>query len=155
MADKIVVMHAGIVEQVGTPLQLYDHPANTFVATFIGSPSMNLIAAQVIDGKARSAGGDLPLPPGSQASAGQSLQYGVRPENFQIVAPGAQAHLQGSVEVIEPTGADTQVFVRMGEQLLTVVQRDRVSLREGDAVGLMVETGKAHAFDAASGRRIN
>jgi multiple sugar transport system ATP-binding protein len=155
MADKIVVMHSGIVEQIGTPLQLYDHPANTFVATFIGSPSMNLIPVQVVGTKAVSAGGELALPTGFTLSPGQSLQYGVRPENFKVVAQGSAASLSGEVEVIEPTGADTQVFVRVADQLLTVVQHERVTLKPGDAVGLQADLGKVHLFDSSAGKRIN
>ena len=154
MADKIVVMHAGIVEQIGTPLQLYDHPANTFVATFIGSPSMNLVAGEISDGKVRTAGGTLPIPAGLAVTQGQTVQYGVRPEHFRIVGPNAGDGLSGKVEVIEPTGADTQVFVRVGEQLLTIVQHDRVSLKEGDAVGLQVALEKIHIFDGKSGKRV-
>jgi multiple sugar transport system ATP-binding protein len=155
MADKIVVMHSGIVEQIGTPLQLYDHPANTFVATFIGSPSMNLIPAKVIGGRMTSVGGSLALPSGLAVSESQSVQYGVRPENFKVVPAGSADSLRGTVEVIEPTGADTQVFVRMGEQLLTVVQHERVILHPGDMVGLQVELSKVHIFDTVDGKRIN
>jgi multiple sugar transport system ATP-binding protein len=155
MADKIVVMHAGIVEQIGTPLQLYDQPANTFVATFIGSPSMNVIPAKVSGSRALCSGGELPLPSGLSLGNVQAIQYGVRPENFKVVASGAADALHGNVEVIEPTGADTQVFVRVGEQLLTVVQHDRVTLQPGDSVSLQVDLGKIHIFDAGAGKRIN
>jgi multiple sugar transport system ATP-binding protein len=155
MADKIVVMHAGLVEQIGTPLELYDHPANTFVATFIGSPSMNLIRAEINDHQAKCSGGNLPLPHGLTLSSGRSIQYGVRPENFKVIAPNNPESLLGKVEVIEPTGADTQVFVRVGEQLLTVVLHDRVSLKPGDTVGLKVELSKVHVFDTDAGQRIN
>ncbi len=155
MADKIVVMHAGIVEQIGTPLQLYDHPANTFVATFIGSPSMNLVPAKVAGERVNTAGGGLALPLGLALSSGQSVQYGVRPENFKVVPQGSADSLSGTVEVIEPTGADTQVFVRVGEQLLTVVQHERVMLKPGDAVGLQADLAKVHIFDADAGKRIN
>jgi multiple sugar transport system ATP-binding protein len=155
MADKIVVMHSGIVEQIGTPLQLYDHPANTFVATFIGSPSMNLIPVQVVGTKASSAGGQLALPAGLTLRPGQSIQYGVRPENFKVVAQGSADSLSGEVEVIEPTGADTQVFVRVADQLLTVVQHERVTLKPGDAVGLQADLRMVHLFDGSAGKRIN
>jgi multiple sugar transport system ATP-binding protein len=154
MADKIVVMHAGIVEQIGTPLQLYDHPANTFVATFIGSPSMNLVPATVTSSQAQTVAGTLPLPTGLALNEGQAIQFGVRPENFRVVASGSAHCLSGKVEVIEPTGADTQVFVRIGDQLITVVQHDRVQLKEGDPVGLQVDLANAHVFDAKSGKRI-
>jgi multiple sugar transport system ATP-binding protein len=155
MADKIVVMHSGIVEQIGTPLQLYDHPANTFVATFIGSPSMNLIPAKVAGSRASCVGGELPLPTGLSLTVGQSVQYGVRPENFEVVASDSANSLRGTVEVIEPTGADTQVFVRLGDQLLTVVQHDRVTLQPGDVVGLQADLSKVHVFDSSAGKRIN
>jgi multiple sugar transport system ATP-binding protein len=156
MADKIVVMKDGVVEQTGDPLALYDRPSNVFVAGFIGSPAMNMIP-----GTTRGNGGGarvefpggvtLPLPQGASAADGQSVIYGMRPEHC-ILADGAG--LPADVVVVEPTGADTQLYCRFNGQELTSLVRDRVSCRAGDRVGLKPDLARAHLFDAASGTRL-
>jgi multiple sugar transport system ATP-binding protein len=155
MADRIVVMRDGVVEQTGDPLELYDRPVNTFVAGFIGSPAMNMVP-----GTARMAGaqavvefGDgirLPLPRGAHAADGQPVLYGMRPEHCALADSG----LPAEVVVVEPTGADTQLFCKFKGQELTSLVRDRVSCRAGDRVGLMPDPARAHLFDAASGQRL-
>jgi multiple sugar transport system ATP-binding protein len=155
MADRIVVMRDGLVEQTGDPLELYDRPVNTFVAGFIGSPAMNMVP-----GTARGSGaqavvefGDgirLPLPRGAHAADGQPVLYGMRPEHCAL----ADAGLPAEVVVVEPTGADTQLFCKFNGQELTSLVRDRVSCRAGDRVGLMPDPARAHLFDAASGQRL-
>jgi multiple sugar transport system ATP-binding protein len=156
MADRIVVMRDGIVEQTGTPLDLYDTPVNIFVAGFIGSPAMNLVpgvaringAAPVVefDGGVR-----LPLPTSARASDGQSVLYGMRPEHCVLSPRGG---LPAEVVVVEPTGADTQLFCRFNGQELTSLVRDRVSCRAGDHVALAPDVDRAHLFDAESGVRL-
>jgi multiple sugar transport system ATP-binding protein len=156
MADRIVVMRDGIVEQAGDPLDLYDSPANTFVAAFIGSPAMNLVpgvarangAAPAVefDGGVR-----LPLPRGASAADGQRVLYGMRPEHCTISDQGG---LPAEVVVVEPTGADTQLFCRFAGQEITSLVRDRVSCRAGDRVALVPDVARAHLFDAASGARL-
>jgi multiple sugar transport system ATP-binding protein len=156
MADKIVVMRDGIVEQTGTPLDLYDTPLNIFVAGFIGSPAMNLVpgvarvngAAPVVefDGGVR-----LPLPTSARASDGQPVLYGMRPEHC-VLSPGGG--LPAQVVVVEPTGADTQLFCRFNGQELTSLVRDRVTCKAGDHVALAPDVDRAHLFDAKSGVRL-
>src|SRR5437763_3921337 len=156
MADKIVVMRDGVVEQIGDPLSLYDNPNNTFVAGFIGSPAMNMVP-----GTARVSGGDghvefakdvtLPLPQHARADDGQKVLYGIRPEHC-LLAEGAG--LPAEVVVVEPTGADTQLYCRFNGQELTSLARDRVSCRAGDRVNLKPDLGRAHLFDAESGQRL-
>jgi multiple sugar transport system ATP-binding protein len=156
MADRIVVMRDGIVEQTGTPLDLYDTPVNIFVAGFIGSPAMNLVpgvaringAAPVVefDGGVR-----LPLPTSARASDGQPVLYGMRPEHC-VLSPGGG--LPAEVVVVEPTGADTQLFCRFNGQELTSLVRDRVTCRAGDHVALSPDVDRAHLFDAKSGVRL-
>src|SRR5512144_999610 len=139
MADKIVIMRAGRIEQVGGPLELYDRPVNTFVAGFIGSPAMNMVP-----GTARVNGGTpvvefgsgvkLPLPTTARAADGQSVLYGMRPEH----CPLADAEgLPVEVVVVEPTGADTQLFCKFNGQELNSLVRDRVSCRAGDRIALV------------------
>ena len=109
MADKIVVMHDGIVEQMGTPLELYDKPDNQFVAGFIGSPAMNFLKGKVkSNGSAGFEGPNgvkLPLASAPANSDGRPAVYGVRPEHFTIADDGAEAE----IVVVEPTGSETQV----------------------------------------------
>ncbi|HKW81559.1 MAG TPA: sn-glycerol-3-phosphate ABC transporter ATP-binding protein UgpC [Casimicrobiaceae bacterium] len=156
MADRIVVMRDGVVEQTGTPLELYDTPANTFVAAFIGSPAMNLVPGIArVNGAAPGvefAGGvRLPLPRTASASDGQPVLYGMRPEHCLLAAGGG---LPADVVVVEPTGADTQLFCRFNGQELTSLVRDRVNCRAGDRVALAPDVARAHLFDAASGMRL-
>jgi multiple sugar transport system ATP-binding protein len=156
MADRIVVMRDGIVEQIGDPLQLYDAPANTFVAAFIGSPAMNLVPGIArVNGTASGVEFDggvrLPLPAQARPADGQPVLYGMRPEHCSV---SAEAGLPAEVIVVEPTGADTQLFCRFNGQELTSLVRDRVSCRAGDKIGLMPDVARAHLFDSASGVRL-
>ncbi len=156
MADKIVVMRDGVVEQSGDPLTLYDRPANTFVAGFIGSPAMNMLPGTV-RGRGTQAhvafddGAALPLPLEARADEGQSVLYGIRPEHCGI---GANAGLPAEVVVVEPTGADTQLYCRVHGRDVTATIRDRTDCRAGDRVVLVPDLARAHLFDAASGRRL-
>jgi multiple sugar transport system ATP-binding protein len=155
LADRIVVMHDGIVEQAGAPLQLYDHPANMFVAGFIGSPAMNFVPG-VLRGPPEmrvvefSEGTRLSAPAGSAGEEGQSVVYGIRPEHMTLCEPsvGLAAH----VVVIEPTGADTQILAQFAGTELCAVFRERHELAPGVRVQLLPDTTRSHLFDAASGR---
>ena len=156
MADRIVVMHDGRVEQIGDPLALYDAPVNTFVAGFIGSPAMNFVPGTArIDGamnEVEFAGGiRLPLPRHARASDGQAVLYGIRPEHCGV-ANGAG--LPAEVVVVEPTGADTQLFCRFNGQDISSLLRERVTCRAGDRISLAPDPDRAHLFDAASGTRL-
>ena len=155
MADKIVVMRDGVVEQTGDPLSLYDCPSNTFVAGFIGSPAMNMVPgiARTNGGAARiefAGGVTLPLPSGARAADGQSVIYGIRPEHCLLADTG----LPAEVVVVEPTGADTQLYCRFNSQELTSLVRDRVTCRAGDRIALAPDLAHAHVFDAATGARL-
>jgi multiple sugar transport system ATP-binding protein len=149
MADRIVVMHDGVVEQIGTPLELFDRPCNLFVAQFIGSPAMNVFDGKVQDGQVQALGARWPLPPGSAASAGQAVHYGVRPGDLELAPEGVPAR----VVVVEPTGAETELLVDVGGQQLILVMHGRTSVQPDDTVQLAVEPAKAHVFDRTSGRR--
>jgi len=149
MADKIVVMQGGRIEQVGAPLDLYDRPANTFVASFIGSPSMNMIAGVVQNGAVVAGGAILPLPPGMKVAEGREITYGIRPENLSVAETG----LTCTVAVVEPTGSETHVVLRVDGREIVAVFRDRVSMRPGDSVTLAPDATQVHLFDKASGAR--
>src|SRR6202012_1189952 len=123
MADKIVVMHDGIVEQIGTPLELYDKPDNQFVAGFIGSPGMEFLQSKE-KGKSRASvegpkGVKLQLASAPANSDGRPAVYGVRPEHFTIADDGAEAE----IVVVEPTGSETKVFAKLGGQQVVAVFR--------------------------------
>ncbi|WP_312419353.1 sn-glycerol-3-phosphate ABC transporter ATP-binding protein UgpC [Shinella sp.] len=151
MADKIVVMHGGRVEQVGAPLELYDRPVNRFVAGFIGSPAMNFFDGVVASGGVRC--GDVLLPvTGSLTKAdGTLVTYGIRPEDLILSDAGLPAH----VLVVEPTGSETQIVARYRDQDIICLVRDRVTLKPGDAVHLQPKAQAAHLFENATGRRVN
>lgn len=124
MAEKIVVMREGRVEQIGTPLELYDRPRNTFVAEFIGSPTMNLIGGQMTENGFRTADGIL-MP--SLRRDVEAVVYGVRPEHLRSDPAGVEA----SVAVVEPTGPETQVILRLGSHTISAVFRERISVEPG------------------------
>ncbi len=154
MADRIVVMNDGRVEQIGAPLELYDRPGNVFVARFIGSPAMNLFNGTIaVNGKACfvSAGGmRLPLHGGSGPD-GRAAIYGVRPEHFTLADDGVDAEIQ----VVEPTGSETQVVAKVGGQEVVAVFRERHAFRPGDHVRFQPDPRLVHLFDQASGKRLN
>ena len=154
MADRIVVMNDGNVEQVGTPLDLYDRPRNLFVATFIGSPAMNLIKGTVRgNGRAivETAGGKLDAPGENlPVSDGQEVIYGIRPEHLDLADTGIQA----TVSVVEPTGSETMVFLRSGEQDIVALFRDRHDFTPGQTIQLRPRAELAHLFDLHSGGRL-
>ncbi|MEY4748682.1 MAG: hypothetical protein RIQ60_896 [Pseudomonadota bacterium] len=150
MADRIVVMHDGIIEQIGTPLELFDRPGNLFVAQFIGSPAMNVFEGQVQDGAVQALGARWPIPADVTTAQGQAVQYGIRPSDLQLADQGIAA----KVIVIEPTGAETELLVEVGGQQLILVIHGRPQANPDDVVYLQVGTNKAHMFDAASGNRL-
>ena len=154
MADKIVVLHDGIVEQVGTPLELYDRPANLFVAGFIGSPSMNMFNGTIRGGAKpwfeTTGGGKLPLAKAPDGSDGLAAVYGIRPEHLVL---GGDLSLQ--VTVIEPTGAETQVLGKIGPDKINGVFRERVTTKPGEMLAISPDLSLVHLFDAKSGSRIS
>ncbi|MDI1343824.1 MAG: TOBE domain-containing protein, partial [Pseudolabrys sp.] len=155
MADKIVVMHDGIVEQIGSPLDLYDNPANQFVAGFIGSPAMNFLKGTVrVNGSAIFEGPNgvkLPVAKAPKSADGIAAVYGIRPEHFTMAADGAEAE----IVVIEPTGSETQVFAKLGGEEVVAVFRERHQFKPGEKIKLKPDPKLVHLFDAASGKRLN
>ncbi|MDX5351427.1 MAG: sn-glycerol-3-phosphate ABC transporter ATP-binding protein UgpC [Paracoccaceae bacterium] len=151
MADKIVVMQGGRIEQVGAPLDLYDRPANTFVAGFIGSPAMNMASGTVRGGSVELASGTrLPLPPGLAVAEGREVTYGIRPEHLAVGTEG----IAGTVAVVEPTGSETHVVLRTGKEEVVAMFRDRVAFRPGDRLTFAPDAEKVHLFDRSSGVRL-
>ncbi|MFZ8899445.1 MAG: ABC transporter ATP-binding protein, partial [Alphaproteobacteria bacterium] len=154
MADKIVVMQDGQIEQIATPLELYDQPANTFVAGFIGSPAMNLIPATVQSNDdsvfAQMEAGKLEIPTNNSVSEGQKIILGIRPEVFVPSDVG----LNVTVAVVEPTGAETHLVTRSDGQEFMSVLRERSTLKIGQQINLAAPKTSLHIFDAKSGDRL-
>ncbi|TCL92505.1 carbohydrate ABC transporter ATP-binding protein (CUT1 family) [Rhizobium sp. PP-WC-2G-219] len=155
MADKIVVMQGGHIEQIGTPLELYDHPKNVFVAGFLGSPAMNFLDGVIIgeDGRFLELGGAgrVPLADGYRHGDGKPVIVGVRPEDIGIAEANG---IPAEVIVVEPTGSETHLAVRLGGQEIIVVLRSRVSLAPGDQVHLSFERARFHVFDKETQERL-
>ncbi|KRA42549.1 ABC transporter ATP-binding protein [Devosia sp. Root635] len=149
MADKIVVMNGGRVEQVGAPLDLYDRPANLFVAGFIGSPAMNAIAGRITADGFMAGDVTLPLPPG--VSRADNAVYGIRPEHLSLAAAGVPA----IVKLVEPMGSETQVTLTLGEHTVIGVFRERLKSQPGETVHLQPDLTAIHLFDATTGGRLN
>jgi multiple sugar transport system ATP-binding protein len=154
MADRIVVMAEGKIQQIGTPREIYEEPANIFVGTFVGSPQMNLIREAVVDGGRgrclRYAGADIPLD-GDIVDLARVTTVGIRPEDIEVVRGGeTNATVSGRVSLVESFGGDMAVEVAVdGAALLTVRQRHDGTLREGDEVRLRLPSEKIHLFDGA------
>jgi multiple sugar transport system ATP-binding protein len=159
MADKIVVMHDGIVEQIGAPLELYDRPDNLFVAGFIGSPAMNCLKGTLrLNGKAEFEGPGgvrLPVSNAPAGSDGRAAVYGIRPEHFAIADDGAEAEVQ----VLERTGAEIPIVAKIGGEFagqeVTAVFRERYQFRPGDKIRLKPDPRLVHLFDETTGKRIS
>ncbi|MFD1254264.1 sn-glycerol-3-phosphate import ATP-binding protein UgpC [Devosia equisanguinis] len=153
MADKIVVMHGGIVEQVGSPLELYDRPANQFVAGFLGSPSMNFLRGDIVqaDGLHFQLAPDISIAlPGSAATRPGPVVLGIRPEDILLSPAGIPA----TIKVVEPTGSETHLAARVAGQDMTVVLRDRFSGQPADTIHIAISPNKFHLFDAGTGVRL-
>jgi multiple sugar transport system ATP-binding protein len=157
MADRIVVMHDGIIEQIGTPLELFDHPGNLFVAQFIGSPAMNVFNGNLHlnDGQAwvEGQGHRWPVGPIGTGQNGQAVHYGIRPGDVDIVAAGQG--IAARVVVVEPTGAETELVLAIGETTFTVVLHGRTTVKPDDLIGLQIDAAKVHLFDESSGKRLD
>ena len=138
LADRVVVLRDGLIEQVGTPLDLYDRPANRFVAQFIGMPSMNMVAAGAIPSFSAQTGGRLPA----------DGFLGVRPEGLRVRA-GQGAGVPGRVDLVEALGADTLIHVDVAGTPLIARQNERTPLRVGDGVDVELDPAVLHLFDSA------
>jgi multiple sugar transport system ATP-binding protein len=154
MADRIAVMNDGRVEQLGAPLELYDHPANLFVAQFIGSPAMNVFEGTIKTQNAKKfveALGTLWPLAASGGRDGQAVKYGIRPEHIGV---GGADGIAAEVIVVEPMGAEAELVVKVGDTSFTVKTHGRSGAKPGERISLRPEGHNAHVFDAATGRRL-
>jgi multiple sugar transport system ATP-binding protein len=152
MANRIVVMNDGVIQQVGAPLELYDRPANIFVAGFIGSPTMNFFDAVIEKGSARLGDGSVVALTGSAAlREGHQVVLGIRPEHLHFASAGIPAR----VAVVEPLGMSTQVTLDAAQERVTLLTLERPQLSPGDARSITAKTEDMHIFDRESGLRVN
>jgi len=157
MADRIVVMHDGRVEQIGTPLELYDRPGNLFVAQFIGSPAMNVIEGTVRrNGRAYvEAAGGVKWPLGNASgNEGQRVAYGIRPEHLELARSSGEPSVPGEIVVVEPTGAETELLVKVGDAQIVLVTHGRPVVSPGDRIAVALDPAMVHVFDKETGQRL-
>ncbi|MDY0871006.1 ABC transporter ATP-binding protein [Dongia rigui] len=150
MADRIVVLRAGRLEQAGAPLELYDKPANVFVAGFIGSPAMNLLKGEALDGTI-TLGTHVHVP--APAGLDGDIVWGVRPEHLDLVPPGTAGAIGMRVTAVETTGHATLVTGMAGQLVLTALFTDRPNIVRGAEIDLKPRADKQHFFDASTGAR--
>ncbi len=155
MADKIVVMRDGIIEQIGAPMEVYDRPANLFVAEFMGSPGMNMLQGTVGSAAGKpvlNVDGDiaLPLPHRDNLGDGRILIYGVRPEHFSVHGDGAEF----AIEVVEPTGPDVQVYGTIGGTKVCGLFKELNDFRHGETVRLVPDIDRVRLFDPETGQAV-
>lgn len=148
MGDRIVVMHGGVTQQVGTPLQVYDTPANLFVATFIGSPSMNILKGEIQDGRFRC--GDISIACSIETSG--VVHFGIRPEHLRIVSPDTPESIQGTVGLVEHLGAETIVELQTPSSPITARIPRTDGLHDGQALSLGAPCNHHHLFDSEGDR---
>ena len=164
MADEVVIMRDGRIEQSGSPMDIYDNPNNLFVAQFIGSPGMNVLDCQVAEGS----GGlyashdefSLPLPPGANVTSGQKIIYGIRPEHLQTAKTPFHTEAQsngvenasGLVRVVEPTGPEIHVYSKLAGRDICSISRERVAWEPGETIFYQPDLEHVHVFDGESQR---
>ena len=154
MADKIVVMNEGLVEQIGSPLELYDKPVNIFVAGFIGSPSMNMLNASINSNSINlGSAGSIPITRKTTSENNLDITLGIRPSHMDISKNGEGLKFQ--IDVIEPTGADSLVYGRINDTECCVQTSERLNLKSGEIIHILPNEDNLHFFDNQSNRRIN
>jgi multiple sugar transport system ATP-binding protein len=151
MADLVAVMRDGALQQLGSPEEIYERPANRFVALFVGSPPMNLLRASIDDAGLHVAGMTLPLGLSRRAAcAGKAIgEVGIRPEDIVLGATGGASTLDGEVYVVEPMGNETLIVIRLGEERLSARARRGFRAPVGSAIGVSFDADDACFFDAA------
>lgn len=160
MSDRVVLLNEGLVEQMGTPMEVYKRPANIFVATFIGSPSMNLLTGILVQDNgqtiAKANGTNFVIPNCTEVKNGTPIKLGVRPEHLSIIEESATNDtISMMVEVVETTGAETHVYGSFGTDKITVTLDGEVFPTVGETIHLQTSSKVLHVFDTASGTRLN
>jgi multiple sugar transport system ATP-binding protein len=155
MGDKIVMLNGGKVEQTGAPLELYDRPANVFVAGFLGSPAMNFVegAIEIEDGPRLRLDGGVSAPIAKAAHAWNSrpVVYGIRPEDVRL---DPEAGVPATVIAVEPTGYETHVLFKLAQKDIVAIIRERAAFAPRDVINISLASPVAHFFDPATGLRL-
>jgi multiple sugar transport system ATP-binding protein len=158
MGDRVAVMKDGVLQQVDTPLNLYDHPNNLFVAGFIGSPAMNLMSATAADGQARIGDYTVPIDRTAASKVKGQMTVGVRPEAWRLVSEG-EGGLPVKVTVVEELGADAYVYGSSGVEGTpseVIVRIDaRRNLQKGQTIHVTTDPEKVHVFETDTGARLS
>ncbi len=156
MADEIVLMHDGEIEQIGTPDEVYDRPANRFVADFIGTPSMNFLSGEVVADNGspafRAENVQVSLPDSVPATSGRKITCGLRPADLSLSETGS---INGKLILAEKTGADIHLHVAVGDRNIVAVVPRSANVAAGQTVRLAIDPAKVHLFDAVTQHRVN
>ncbi|PCJ94696.1 MAG: sugar ABC transporter ATP-binding protein [Hyphomicrobiales bacterium] len=161
MADIVVIMRDGVIEQTGKPLEIYDNPANLFVAQFIGSPGMNLVEGIVAEENGalilQAKGLQLPLPKGAEISVGQKIIYGIRPEHLvpTIAASTDGTGLAAKISVVEPTGPEIHLYCSLADREVCAISRERMDWQPESDITLSPMIDRVHLFDESSKQAIS
>jgi multiple sugar transport system ATP-binding protein len=157
LADKIVVLDRGVISQVGTPMELYHAPANKFVASFIGSPTMNFVAAEARQASGKDAfvgllgGHEMKLTTKGGLKEGSTLEVGIRPEHVRVSEPGdPTASLGGRVQILERLGNATIMYIETPAGQIVVQDDGDVKMKAGDNVGVIFDPARVHLFSAGA-----
>ena len=154
MADKIVVMNEGLVEQIGSPLELYDKPVNIFVAGFIGSPSMNMLNVSINSNSINLGNaGSIPIIRKTISENNSDVILGIRPSHMKISKNGEGLKFQ--IDVVEPTGADILIYGKINDTECCVQTSERLNLKSGEIIHILPNEDNLHFFDNQSNERIN
>ena len=160
LADRIVVMHDGIIEQIGSPMELFENPANTFVAGFLGSPPMNMLDGTIETAPhgpvAVVAGRRLPLPPieALAGDTGRPVTVGVRPEHARLADPGAPDAVPIDVDLVEPLGSEALLHAELNGRPFVLKAESRGALHVAGEAAFTVDPDQIRVFDAATGRAL-
>jgi multiple sugar transport system ATP-binding protein len=150
MSDRVAIFDKGVVQQVGTPLELYERPVNMFVAGFLGSPPMNFLEAEVADGRLRGSGFSFGLPAWAGTLArGASVVLGIRPEDLTLREDTGPTAV--SITLAEPMGSSTIIYTRLGDNLVAIETGKDTRLNVGSNVALDIEPDRIHVFDPSTG----
>jgi multiple sugar transport system ATP-binding protein len=162
LADRIAIINDGVLQQYGTPLEVYNHPVNEFVAGFIGEPPMNLFTVTVQEGGVapvfRIDDSDMkfivPASIRDRLRVGEKYRFGIRPSDIRIVTANDPHTLSAKVSIFENLGEECRVYIRINDMLLSLVTNQDVSFQAGDAIHLLFREDRIHVFDPVTGKRV-
>ena len=153
MSDRVAIFDKGVVQQVGSPLELYERPVNIFVAGFLGSPPMNFLEAEIADGRLRGKGFSFGLPPWAGAlGRGAAVVLGIRPEDLTMREDDGPTAVP--ITLVEPMGSSTIIYTNLGDQLVAIETGKDTKLQVGSNVAIDIDPTRLHVFDGPTGRSL-